>query len=145
MSWSYDAEQGTTRDQVRFVIGDTNFKDQQIQDEELNFLLTANADNVMAAARGAVRHLIAKYARGVDKWVGDLKTLASQRVDHYKALLEELEKSDGFSVVYVGVPTAGGVYEGEKRVMEDRGDLVKPSFTRNQFDYGREYPKRVKP
>jgi hypothetical protein len=143
MPWTYDSELGTTKDLVRLTIGDTNSRDEQLQDEEIQVFLDANSDDVLSTAKQLVRILIAKYARGVDKWVGDLKTLASQRVDHYKALLEVLEGQESTGLGFAGVPTAGGVYSGEKQLQEAREDLAKPSFVRGVHDIECEGLRRV--
>jgi hypothetical protein len=144
MPWTYDSELGTIRDVVRLTIGDTNPRDEQFQDEEIDYFLDANSDDVLATSKQLVRALIAKYARSVDKWVGDLKTLASQKVDHYKQLLETLEGAEGSGLAFAGVPTAGGIYSAEKQAQEDRGDLAKPSFVRGVHDLEYEGLRRVK-
>lgn len=130
MSWTYDAENlldplndDYEKDQVRFYIGDTQATAPQLQDEEILMLL-ANASSPLAAAIMATRSLIAKYSRGVDKWVGDLKILASQRVRQYTDLLTELTEQNGI----VGTPSAGGVYASEKQEYEQNTSLVQGYF-----------------
>jgi hypothetical protein len=109
--------------QARFYLGDTVETGHEFEDEELTMLITLY-ETPMAAAVAAVRTRIAKYAKGVDKWVGDLKILASQRVKHYQALLEELTSLDSF----IGTPSAGGVYVSEKEAAAANTSLVQPYF-----------------
>jgi len=144
MPWSFDSELGTPKDHIRLMIGDINVNDQQFQDETIEAILDSNLDNVLVTAKQLVRSLIAKYARGVDKWVGDLKTLASQRVEQYQQLLRELESSEANGLAFRGVPTAGGIYSAEKRAQEEREDLAKPSFVRGVHDYECEGLRRAK-
>lgn len=131
MSWTYDITLPTTRDQVRLRIGDTISTDQQMQNEELDALLAATGDNVNSASLAAARMLQARYARQVDKWVGDLKILASQRARAYASLIEEIE-----SVVSVGrgTPFAGGIRVDAKSTLSEDSSLVQPSFRRGMFD-----------
>src|SRR5690348_7229331 len=142
MSWTYDSGLGTPRDLVRFYIGDTDIDDPQLQDEEIDALLLVNSPNTpptnntaLLAATDAVRGLIAKYSRFADKWVGDLKILASQRIASYSALLDRLNELSAQSRLgLAGVPTAGGVYSGEKDTMARRSDIVHPNFRIGQND-----------
>lgn len=131
MAFTYDAETLLDPDsenyelfQTRFLIGDTVDLGHQFEDSELQMLLTIYT-TPMAAAIAATRVLIAKYSKDVDKWVGDLKILASQRVTHYKSLLEELTGMDGF----IGEPSAGGVYVADKEAAAANTSLVQPYFT----------------
>lgn len=135
MSFSYDPELGTPQDQMRLMIGDNDPDDVQFQDEELAALLTIYNNNVFTTAKYAVRILIARYARNVDKWVGNLKILASQRVDAYTKLLEALENQEATDLSSAGYPTAGGVYVSDKISQAANKSLVKPFFWRDQFPY----------
>ncbi|SRR6266540_999419 len=136
MAWTYDENLAEPRDQVRFRIGDTKAIDPQLQDEEIDFLLGANADNVLQVAILAVRGILARYSRGADKWVGDLKILYSQRVKNYQALLEQLESEIASlgGLGYVAMPSAGGVYVAEESAMRSRTDVLHSSFYRGMHD-----------
>lgn len=130
MAWTYNiALLSQPRNLLRLLIGDTNSADPQLQDEELDKFL-ADSDSVQRAAVKAARALQSRYARAVDKWVGDLKILASQRARAYQLLAEKLEGGSGLG----GVPSAGGIRVSSKTTIEDDADLVGPSFRRGMFD-----------
>jgi hypothetical protein len=131
MSWSYDATLSTAKDRVRLLLGDTDVSDPQFSNEELVALLTVHGSELRTAIVGA-RALSAKYSRQADKWVGDLKILASQKARAYRELAETLTK-DGSS--YYGVPSAGGISVSDKQTAESDTDRVAPGFTRDSFPY----------
>ena len=118
---------------VRLLIGDTNTNDQQLQDEEIASFLSESGDDPLAAAAKAAKALAFKYARNVDKWVGDLKILASQRHRAYLDLYEKLSSSSGGSLTSA-VPSAGGVWVAEKEAMRENTALVRPFFRRGLHD-----------
>jgi len=121
--WSYDPSGGTVTDQVRLLIGDTDSTDQQLQNEELATLIAAAGSTTSAAAM-ACRTLAARYARFADKWVGDLKILASQKSRAYERLAEQYEDR---GAVYA-VPSAGGIRLADKEANTANTELVQPAF-----------------
>lgn len=122
--WSYEPSAvAGDRDRLRLLIGDTLVSDQQFQDEELDYLLTSSG-NLMSAAATACRALSARYARYADKWVGDLKILASQKARAYERLADQFEAR---GATYA-LPSAGGVYVAEKEVAAADSALVQPAF-----------------
>lgn len=130
MAFTYDAETllDPTDDsyelyQTRFMLGDTVDTGHEFEDEELLMLLSLFLTPT-ASAVAATRTRIAKYAGSVDKWVGDLKILASQRVQHYTDLLAELTGAD----IFIGEPSAGGVYVADKEAAAGNTSLVQPYF-----------------
>jgi hypothetical protein len=94
MTWSYSGNPNTTdRDAVRFLIGDTDYDDQLLSDEELAFVLTDEPDVRRAASRAA-EAVAAKFARRADssKSVGDLSLSESwsQRAAQFMELASRL-------------------------------------------------------
>jgi hypothetical protein len=129
VSWSYSGDPGASDlDEVRFLIGDTDTDDQQLSDEEINYLLTSTG-SVQAAALGAARSLWAKYSRMVDQKTGDIDIKYSQRRDNYAALIKQLQ------IGMLPVPYAGGISEDDKQVDEADSDVVQPAFTRGMMEY----------
>lgn len=127
MSFTYDPTLDTPLDQVRFRIGDTEPLDPQLQDEEINAILVLTNNAVPAACLVALDSLIARYARHVDKWVGDLKILAHQRYDQYSALRDKIAVGGGAPAI-AGIPTAGGVYIADKVAARANTSLVQGAF-----------------
>lgn len=112
MTWTYSGDPASSsRDAVRFWIGDTDTDDQLLNDEELDFLLAAADDNIGAAAMNAVRGLIGKFARMVDRSHGDLSVRASQRAAQYRDLLKTLSARFDTAAAYVSVNGVASTYE----------------------------------
>lgn len=132
MVWTYDEEAlAEPLNALRLRIGDTVASRPLFYDEELQSFLDATS-TVDAAALAALRVLEARSAREVDKWVGDLKILASQRHRAYQRSIEEFE---GLVAGRYAVPSAGGIRVSQKEEHEGDDDLVVPSFRRGLHDY----------
>jgi len=132
MSWTYDETTLATNavHRVRLKLGDLDPNDPQLQDEEIQLLLNQQSSEAGAVA-AAARLLAARYSRSVDKWVGDLKILASQRARAYRELAENTLA--GSTMAY-GTPFAGGIRVSSKEDIEANDDLVVPSFRRDMHD-----------
>jgi hypothetical protein len=129
--FTYDPKLLTSLSRVRFLIGDTNESDPQLDDYEIAYLLTQYASD-SAAAAAAARGIAAKYARRVTEAVGDLKISNSELQSHYAAIATNLGSSGATS----GVPTAGGVYQADKDAAASNDSLVQPAFTIGMHDFG---------
>lgn len=130
MAWTYSTDLTADKDKVRLEIGDTLSTDGQLQDEEIVYVLTRDG-SVTSAAISCCRMLASRYARYVDKEVGDLKKMYSQRVEHYTTLADKLEAR---SVRLSGRPYAGGMSVAEKEVDAANTDLPQVSITRGIHD-----------
>jgi hypothetical protein len=132
MTWSYSGSPSDSdKDEVRFLVFDTDTNDQQVSDEEIAYAIANEPSNVAAAIRIA-RALSFKYARRADKAVGDLKINWSQVSKRYSELATELEDSDMVSIV--PTPYAGGISISDKDSVEEDSDRVNPSFHRGMHD-----------
>jgi hypothetical protein len=107
MTWTYDPTHiGTSQlMQLRWLIGDTLTKDQQLQDEELNFALSQRT-NIYAAAADSCRALSARLSREADATQGNLHTLYSSKARAYAARAGQYE-------VMAAVRSAGLPYSGQ--------------------------------
>jgi hypothetical protein len=130
MAWTYNSSLVEPKDMVRLLIGDTTVSDPQLTDEEIEALLVVHGSTTSTAIIAA-RTLSAKYSRQADKWVGDLKILASQRARAYRELATSLEKA---AIAVHGVPSAGGIRVSQKEAMTGNTDRVTPSFTSKMFE-----------
>lgn len=134
MTWTYDGDPSLSqRDEVRFLVGDTDTTDQLVTDEEIAYAIDQEANILLAAAKVA-KAIMAKFARLVDKSVGDLKLNFSQRIDHYKELIDQLTERGMESA---GVPYAGGISIIDKQNREEDTDRVDPTFTREMHQHNR--------
>ena len=138
MTFTYDVDDlGTTtasgrRNAVRFLVGDTDSTDVQVQDDEITFALAQSSDNVYEAGAYCCRAIAAKYSRRVDTELdGALSASYSDLHAHYMALAENLEaeskKQSGLGV------KAGGLSKADISVVRQDTDRVYPSFRRDRF------------
>lgn len=124
MTWTYSGNPGSSsRDEVRFLIQDTDTDDQLLSNEEIDYLLTSYGDPYSAAV-AAVVSLIGQAARSEEesKKVGDLSLTrkAGARLAQWEALKRHLEaerfrRTPAAPVVNVNaiLPTDESIVEGE--------------------------------
>ena len=138
MTFTYDVDDLSTttasgrRNAVRFLVGDTDSTDVQVQDDEITFALAQSSDNVYEAGAYGCRAIAAKYSRRVDTELdGALSASYSDLHAHYMALAENLEaeskKQSGLGV------KAGGLSKTDISVVRQDTDRVPPSFRRDRF------------
>lgn len=118
-SWTYSENPGTsTRDAVRFAIGDTDAQDPLLWDEEIDFAI-AEHGTVLGASQACVRAIVAKLAKEMDRTVGALSASFSQRHEHYKELLVTISSQVSESL---GAPYAGGISTTDKQAQRSDQD-----------------------
>lgn len=124
MSWSYSGDPSASDlDMVRWLIGDTDERNQEQSDEEIAAALTMGS-TVIGAAVLALDALIARYSHLVDyAWSGDLSESASQRVPQLRQ-----RRTDLLSGVYSGMAPATADYE------PTTGDMHEPRFDVGMHD-----------
>ena len=125
-SWSYSGRPSVDnpKDVVRFLIGDTNPEDKQLDDCEIQYLLAMEGDP-LSAAICAVYGLIALYSRDFDGKFGDSQS--AKPAEAYRALLDDLLAKRARQPVKM---YAGGLSRSEKQAEEVDTDRVRPAFTR---------------
>jgi len=138
MSWTYDPAvldntAAGLRNQVRLRIGDTDASWELLQNEEIDYYLGLSGSDVLTAAIGAVRAIIAKFGRQADLWMGHTRVHREQFFEQYRTLLEELElerTSTTVAEIYVG-----GISIADKESLDANPDAVQPSFSIGADDY----------
>lgn len=120
MSWTYSGSPAASpKDEVRFLIGDTEPLDQQLQDAEIEYCITsvygslANAPpygNFLPAAYAA-DNLAGLTARLADKSVGDLHIAYGNRFKQFQQLAQRLRARATNALI---PPWAGGEHYSEK-------------------------------
>lgn len=112
MGWTYSGNPASSaRDEVRYLIGDTNKDDQQVSDEEIAWALTRYPSQTgypnFKAAILLVNGLISKHTSTVNKTVGSLSISRGDKADRYRSLLEDLQKQAATSRK-LGIPHLSG-------------------------------------
>lgn len=109
MTWTYSGDPSSSpKDELRFLIGDTDMNDQLLQDEELDFIL-GKYPSTSRAQYAAIMSIASKCARLYRQETGRIKVWADAKYKHYMMLADQLKKdmAQGFS----GTPYvfAGGI------------------------------------
>lgn len=127
MSWSYSGNpKSSARDELRFLIGDTDTCDQLLQDEELTYLLDQTGSALSAAIRAA-ENLAAKFSRMVDESVGRISIKLSQRAEQYRALAADLRRR----ATTEASPYAGGISIVDRDRQDADTDRAPPAYRRD--------------
>ena len=131
MTWTYAGDpSASTLAALRFLIGDTITGDQQLSDEEINYISTSFSDKNLAAAE-LCEAIAAKYARQVDTTNGDLRLGAQARFQHYTDLSQKYRKKGS----KLALMWAGGRLLSEKETAAEDTTITQPFFTRGQDDF----------
>lgn len=144
MAWTYAGTPGTSsaserRDAVRYLVGDTDTTDQQLQDAEIAFCLAQSSDDVYLAASIAASTLSAKYGRLVDTILdnSNIRASYSQRQKSYAELSRQLErKAVRYGSKSLGIPAAGGISESEVTAARLDSDRVESMFSVDALSEG---------
>ena len=121
---SYDSSLSTSKDRVRWLIGDTDTDNEYAKDEEIQWALTQEKNVYMAAAAVAMAIYRKNREGGVQELtVGETK-IKYDRAMEFRALAEDLRMRGST----YKVPSAGGVYEDDRETYEEDTDLIQPAF-----------------
>lgn len=116
MGWSYTGDPlSSPIDAIRFLIGDTDSTEPQLQDEEIAFLVTTwrNKGTMYWAASQAAETIAAKYTREI-ALSSDSQTLdLSQLSQKYMTLAEQL-RSKHWQLLAGGNVDVGGITPGQQ-------------------------------
>lgn len=137
MTQSYTGNPASsTKDEVRFLTGDTHAGTMLLEDEEITWMITreGSVDNALTEI---IRAMLAKCAH--DTLVsadGITRDLSGRR-----AMLEKLLRTiDERSSMRNVAPFVGGTSIAERDTRQQDGDLIQPAFRRGQFDDPNRHP-----
>ena len=126
---------------IRLLVGDTISTEQQLQDEEIYFVLAAQPVVTYAAADCA-ELLSSKYARQVNTVNSALSVFAAARHKHYLDMAKRLrangpgETPGGESAgATVATMFAGGISISANETMANDSDAVLPQFKVGEDDF----------
>ena len=117
MTWSYQTSgiANSSLMKVRLMIGDTDANRQQLQDEEINWVLGNETSPTLAAA--ACADLLAgKYSFLVNTENLSLKLSAASRQLHYQTLADRLRKGGAGEIPGDAIITSAEMYVGGQSV-----------------------------
>jgi hypothetical protein len=141
LTWSYNNAglANSAKDRVRLLIGDTDDSRQQLQDEEIAYVLTQQTSTTLAAA-ACCDLLVAKYAFLVNTENGSLRLSAAARHKHYENLADRLRAGGagevpGDATVHAAEMYVGGSSVASKDDFGADSDFVQPPFRLGQDDH----------
>ncbi len=131
MAWTYDSSLSNDKDRVRFLVGDVDTNAQLVQDEEIQWVLSQEANVYMAAA--SVAETIARkiQAGGFDTLKVGETSISLKRAQDLLALSTRLRKRGSTHML----PSAGGVFQSESDTLDSNTDIRPPSITRDLADH----------
>lgn len=140
MPWFYDSgDLGTDTEEqlknsVRFLVGDTDSNEQQVQDEEIFFALSQTANNIYFAGAMVAETIQARYARWITSEIDrTTRVRYSDLQEHYRLLAKDLNTKGRKWGKGMGV-YAGGLDTLEMQI--NRSNPLRPPATyRGEFDY----------
>lgn len=133
MTWSYNPSlvAKNAKDAVRLLIGDVLMADPQLQDEEINYMVSQRS-TLYGAAAECCRSLAARFSRSVDQQAGTSKLFYSQMAKAYTQKTIEFELNATLSGA--AVPIMGSISISDKQAQELDTNRVRPQFTIGMMD-----------
>lgn len=133
--WTYSGDpSSSSRDAVRFKIGDTTPTDMLFTDAEVEYAVSTEG-SVNEASLCLARAGLAKFVRAYEAYDRDgdkiLSKKLQQRIDNFKSLIEQLSLARGKRVTGI---YAGGLTNSDKRTQEEDTNRVAPNFTRDMHN-----------
>lgn len=114
MAFSYDVNELSTTPlyQVRFQIGDTSEDTHEFEDEELEFLLQNNSDDVIRTSIACCDNMLAKLANAIDYKLGPYSENGSDaRYNRWSSLKKTLEDSlSSYCAPMANAPTTESIF-----------------------------------
>lgn len=136
MTWTYTDPQTNTRDQVRYLAGQTSTADAELtSDEEIAWVLTSEGNTYLAAAL-VCEALASRYAtRAVEKKIGAMTiSYGGRSVDRGQAFLTKAVALRRRAALGSVAPFSGGVSVADKQTRTLDGDRPETAFAKGMDD-----------
>jgi len=130
--WTYADPALDAIQAVRFYVGDTDYSDQLLSDQEIEFALSIRSDNALRAAIVCSGALAARFARESSYRIGQVSETFKQKSEAYERRESDLRNmlalsgGDG--------PYAGGISVSDVSNQEADADRVKGQFSIGMHD-----------
>ena len=130
MTWTYSGNPGaSSKDAVRFYVGDTNDARELLQDEEIDFTLTEYTNERLAASVCADA-IAAKFSSASNQRIGDISKSLSDVSKAFRKLALDLRAQVGKRAA----PSFPAASQSWKQDQREDTDLVQPAFSVGQGD-----------
>lgn len=134
MSWTYSGDpKSSKKDEVRFLIGDTDSSEQLATDEEIQYTLDTNGNDMWVAGSYIADAIAFRFSRMADsEEIGPIKINYTKRVEFFTAKAKNLAaKVYQFAQIS---PYAGGIDVADVLATDNDTSLVSPNFTLGMND-----------
>lgn len=118
------------KDQVRFLIGDTDSSEFLLNDAEITWVISQYNSPMNAAIR-CCETIIAKFSRLANERVGQVSIDYSQKAKGYRDMLRDLRSR---LAMEDAVPYAGGISVSDKQTQVMNTDRVRPDFSKHMME-----------
>lgn len=125
----------STKDAVRYRLGDTDASNWMLSDQEINYSLTIYP-NPLRAAASCARTLSARYARRVSKRVGDLAINYSDMAKNFADLATVLDREADRQAA---IPYIGGISQADVDAVESDTDRRSGGFRQGFGDFAPDF------
>jgi len=129
MTWTYTDPGTSSRDWIRWRVGDTDTSDQLQTDEEIAAALGTYGSKFKAAAAVA-RAIAAKFSRKADMGMDQFSVRHSQKAAAYLALASDIEAGVALDA---GRVASIAISETDRQTEMDDDDRPMPAFTSGMF------------
>jgi len=131
MAWTYSGNPAdSTKDAVRFLVGDTDTTDQLISDGEIAYLATVHGA-VNRVASEAARAIAAKFARLMNRSIGGLSADFASKYRQYLELADNILAKDELKPVSLYI---SGFNRADKDAVEIETDRESTFGRKGQHD-----------
>lgn len=122
------------KDQVRFILGDTDSCAELMTDGEITYLLATYSNKPICSAYHGARYLAMKYAKSADESVGSVRVSYSQVSVRYEEMALKL-KQQCYEENGNANPYCGGISKSDKENVKANTDREQPAFAKDMEEY----------
>lgn len=142
MAWTYGGDPSKNNlDAVRYLVRDADEADPIVQDEEINFALSQNGNNLYRAAADVCDAIALELGRQLD-FNGPQAWDSNKKYEQYKQMATDFRARAAKRGVSI---FAGGISVADKQSRSDDTDRVANDFTKTLHDAPGTAPETVVP
>lgn len=125
MAWTYSGNPASSKkDEVRYLVGDTQVDSPLSTDEEIAWALSQNANNANNAAVWVAKAISAYFSTLAEiTEIGPIKIQYGKRSESYEKRAKELERNSDSKFTSV-IAYAGGISKADKATLDDDNATV---------------------
>ena len=137
MAWSYSGDPSrSTREAIRFSVGDTDTNDQFVRNAGMDYLITQHA-TVNRTASEVARAISAKFARLMSRSIGGMQADFAAKYRQYAELADDLITKEETEPVS---PFASGWKRDAKEARMEDTNREPLAIRKGSMDNNRAYP-----